>query len=322
VRALALVTAALVVSALGSQQSFGRGGRSVSPASLTPSSIAFWDARHGLIGTGQRLVGGSSRGAIVVTTDGGRMTRLLVATPGVVSWLGVAPGQQAWAVVKLCGHDSCSYRLWHSADGGARWSVIGAAPFETASFVNADVGYAVSRLDSGLLATRDGGRTWRVVRAPCDYSATSVSMVSPRRGWLLCNENYGAGSARKRIYQTGDGGEHWQRIAVADFGGGTGSGICVCGYAVGIAFAPDGLGVLWESRGTLYLTGDGGQRWRAFPAVAQPELDFGWSGAAVPGRAFALVARTPHRPIPFRLLTTTDRLTGWRTIRTWKWDPD
>jgi photosystem II stability/assembly factor-like uncharacterized protein len=136
---------------------------------------------------------------------------------------------------------------------------------------------------------------------------------------------YGLGNAGKAIYQTSDGGKHWRRVAVAQVGkqpnGRTrcicSGGICICGYPEGIAFARDGVGVLWESRGTLYLTRDGGAHWKAFPNVSEPELDFGWSGAAVPGRAFVLLARTPHRPIPFRLITTTSDLTGWRTLRTW-----
>src|SRR5206468_12249231 len=123
------------------------------------------------------------------------------------------------------------------------------------------------------------------------------------------------GNAGKSVYSTDDGGEHWRRLAdtrlitsgARQYPVSSG-GIDFYGYPQGIAFASDGVGVLWESRGTLYLTRDGGTNWKAFAALSKPELDWGFSGAAVPGRAFALLARLPVRPIPFRLLATTDDL--------------
>jgi photosystem II stability/assembly factor-like uncharacterized protein len=320
VKAACVVVFVLAASTAGSAQGSAHTSTSLTPVALTPHAVAFWNEDRGLIGTGQRLSHGGSSGAILLTSNGGHTTRIAARTPGFVSWVGVAPRGHAWAVVNVCkGDDECSRRLWHSEDGGVRWRVIGPAPFWAASFVDGQRGFAVYRLESGLIATTDGGRTWRSVPSPCATDATGVSFASPQRGWLLCVRMYGLGNAWKAIYRTGDGGKHWRQIALAKFGGRHVSGLCVCGYPEGIAFARDGLGVLWESRGTIYLTRDGGAHWKGFPDVSEAELDFGWSGAAVPGQAFVLLARTPVRPIPFRLLTTTDRSTAWRTVHTWRW---
>jgi photosystem II stability/assembly factor-like uncharacterized protein len=79
-------------------------------------------------------------------------------------------------------------------------------------------------------------------------------------------------------------------------------------------FAPNGAGLIWESRGTLYLTLDGGRRWQPQARVAQPELDFGSSASVVPGRAFALLNRGST---VYRLVATTRGYRKWRTLRVW-----
>src|SRR5713226_6856196 len=75
----------------------------------------------------------------------------------------------------------------------------------------------------------------------------AVSLAAPR-GWLLCLCEPGAGSLRKATYRTRDGGSTWQRAG----------SVGLSGYARGVSFAAYGAGLLWEGRGTLYLTLDGG----------------------------------------------------------------
>jgi hypothetical protein len=250
------------------------------------------------------------RGSISATTDGGQTSHLLVRTPGPVVRIIVARPRRAWAiVVRACKNESCTHDLWRSLDAGRTWQVVSPAPepFYTASFADAAHGLAVTQAH-GLIITTDGGRTWERLRDPCgSESERVVSLVSPRRGWLLCLGQPGAGNQEKALYRTDDAGAHWQRLS-----GGFGYG-----YPRGIAFASDGLGVIWESRGTLSLTRDGGKHWADFPRVSEPEADFGLSASVVVGRAFALLSRTPVRPVPFRLVSTTRNLTGWRTVRTW-----
>lgn len=325
VRLLALLA---MVVALGISGAASRGAV-ITPLRLIPNAVAFWDRDHGLIGTGNENHLGSSDqacrnsvcqpGTISSTSDGGHTTRVLVDTPGPVISVAVAPRRQAWAIVRECKRHRCSTVLWHSADAGAGWSVVGPTPVTSASWVDARHGFAAA---SDLIETVDGGRTWRPLRSPCPgvgegTGAESVSFATVKRGWLVCNGQPGAGNEDKSIYRTDDGAMHWRRIAWTQSGKAHG-GIDSYGYPVGIAFDAEGLGVLWESRGTIYLTRDGGYHWRSFPNVSEPDLDFGLSATVAAGRAFVLVTRTPQRPVPFRLLATTSNLNDWQTIRTWR----
>jgi photosystem II stability/assembly factor-like uncharacterized protein len=102
-------------------------GRSV-PAWLVPNTIAFWDESSGLIGSGFRYcsVGVCRRGAISLTRDGGKTSSVVLRTAGPVSWLSVAPGGYAWAVVDRCGAiDGCApAAMLRSRDAGRSWQPL------------------------------------------------------------------------------------------------------------------------------------------------------------------------------------------------------
>jgi photosystem II stability/assembly factor-like uncharacterized protein len=80
--------------------------------------------------------------------------------------------------------------------------------------------------------------------------------------------------------------------------------------------ARDGFGVIWESRGTLYVTRDGGAHWTGLPEVARPEEDFGQSGAALPhGIAYVLLSIGGSGVR--RLIETTDAGRSWHVVHRW-----
>jgi photosystem II stability/assembly factor-like uncharacterized protein len=109
----------------------------------------------------------------------------------------------------------------------------------------------------------------------------------------------------------------WKRVAYTPFSGRGYGGIALYGYPAGIAMADDAFGLLWESRGTLYVTRDGGSHWTAQPRWVRPEIDFGQSAAALPhGVGFALLAvgGSEHG----RLLVTRDSGRTWHTIHRWR----
>src|SRR5947209_7287729 len=64
---------------------------------LVPWSIAFWNARDGLIGAGAACSRPSCPGTISVTHDGGRTSRVVLRTHAAVEWVTVAAGGHAWA---------------------------------------------------------------------------------------------------------------------------------------------------------------------------------------------------------------------------------
>lgn len=207
------------------------------------------------------------------------------------------------------------------------------------AFRNADDGIlAVGRT---IQATSDGGRTWRVVfRTPrgvvdVSYDRTGrpravlddgenlgggrwqpegppPELVPPCQtfdhpvfsdDWVLCIGQSSAGEGFKAAYRLRR--NRWVRCG----------SLTRYGYAYGMAMAHDGFGIVWEGRGTLYVTRDGCTHWTVLPQVSVPEVDFGISGAAVRhGIAWVILARgNVHR----RLLRSTDHGRTWRVVHRW-----
>ncbi len=135
--------------------------------------------------------------------------------------------------------------------------------------------------------------------------------------WALCTTQSGVGNQGKSVYWQRPG-HGWKRVAYTLFpyGHGAYGGISTYGYAQGLTMANDGFGLIWESRGTLYVTRDDGSHWTGLPKIAQPEVDFGMSGFALRrGVGFVVLAKggTEKR----RLLETTDAGRTWRVLHIW-----
>jgi photosystem II stability/assembly factor-like uncharacterized protein len=134
---------------------------------------------------------------------------------------------------------------------------------------------------------------------------------------VLCTGEGGAGAGGKAVYRLVDGA--WRRLAYTPFpppGRGRG-GISIMGYGLGIAMARDGFGIIWESRGTAYVTRDGGSNWLGLPKVAVPEVDFGLSAAALPhGIGWIVLSRGGG--LQRRLLETTDGGRTWHVVHRWR----
>lgn len=269
-----------------------------------PRSIAFWTPSRGLVGTDA---------GVELTTDGGRASRVVLRTSHAVTWVTVAGTRDAWAVIAECtSRPRCSARLLHSGDGGASWTTLPPRHVLAPSFASPRLGFDGGR----FLRTSDGGRTWHGLRAPCSGDVRRLVRVDRRRGWVLCASVWGAGHGSKEIQRTIDGGRTWQPLARArpeplvESGG-----LLSNGYADGVAFAPDGGGLLWEARGRLYATEDGGRTWHARRRVSVPDLDWGLSGWMLErGVGFALLLRHGKA----RLLATRDGGRTWRVVRRWR----
>jgi photosystem II stability/assembly factor-like uncharacterized protein len=129
---------------------------------------------------------------------------------------------------------------------------------------------------------------------------------------MVCVGEGGAGNEAKTIYASRDGGRSWRKLVDVPMTGRAG-GLMGYGYPQGISFTPQGYGLLWESRGFLYLTRDGGRHWRTL-GVAKPEVDSGLSAVMLSRtRAFALLFSSGS----YRLLTTTDGGKSWTVVHRW-----
>lgn len=208
-----------------------------------------------------------------------------------------------------------------TSDGGKTWRVILRTPLPVVAVSFGDDGSLQAELADGAhRVSTDGGRHWRpdyVVPGPMETPCPSALWVAHISGdWALCTGQGSAGSMGKAVYRLGPAG--WRRVAYTDFQRlRNRGGISGYGYPVGIAMARDGFGIIWESRGTLYVTRDGGVQWTGLPHVAAPEVDFGQSAAALPhGVGFALLAHGGN--MRRRLVGTTDGGRTWRVVHRWR----
>ncbi|HEX4518538.1 MAG TPA: hypothetical protein VH063_03050 [Gaiellaceae bacterium] len=247
-----------------------------------PNAIAFRDPRHGVMGSGwqTRCAAANSfrcraGGTISLTSNAGRTWRVVLRTPRPVVSVSLVLGTER---AVLDDGENLS-----SADGGRTW--VPAAP--------------VSDPEDG---------------PPCMDSWFVAVAKTSGWTWAICTGEPGVGNVDKSVYRDVFG--RWQRVAWTPMvGQGRGhGGISTYGYPAGIAMAADGFGLIWESRGTLYVTRDGGFRWTALPRIAVPELDFGDSVAAIPGGiAFVLLTRSQAR----RLIVTHDAGRTWVLVHRW-----
>jgi hypothetical protein len=244
---------------------------------LVPNAIAFRDPSHGIMGTGWQ----------------GCATRQFGCSPqGTISI---------------------------TRDGGRTWKVLLKTPRPVVS-VGIEGGNEQARFDDGeTIASKDGGLHW----APVVMTAITTSPCPPNLtafvsgAWLLCTSQPGAGNQGKSLYRFTARG--MKRVAYTPFPYGPGGygGISTYGYPEGLAMAHDGFGLIWEWRGTLYVTRDGGSHWTGLTSVAQPEIDFGMSGVALPhGIGFVILARSGTEVR--RLVGTTDAGRSWRVLHVWR----
>ena len=148
---------------------------------------------------------------ILSTSDGGRSWTIQDQGKLQLTSVDFVDGRHGWAVG--------ASRILATADGGKHWRALRepCPAIRALHFVSPSVGFAIAGgtqagVFSGLiaplragvvLATVDGGQTWRRAAAPAD--AQSVCFNSAQRGWL------GAGG---HLYSTADGGSTW-RLAAA-----------------------------------------------------------------------------------------------------------
>jgi photosystem II stability/assembly factor-like uncharacterized protein len=288
-----------------------------------PSAAVFWNQHDGLLGVRRCDVandmneGKCVSGAVERTSDGGRTYRVVLRTRRGVDFM-QSVGANGAIVTTF------DDKSWRTLDGGKTWRRVPAKP--AGDWLNRQLGIrfhsyiAGNRGKLAMLVTRDGGHTWQRQRDPCETADVGFSafadLVTPKLWWVVCTGQGGAGNEDKAIFRTRNGGRTWEAGAavIASRHRGHG-GISEYGYPDGLAFAPGGWGLLTESRGTLYVTRDGGVHFHAEPKVARPEVDFAGGAAAFRGgTGYVLLALGPHP----RLIETHDFGRTWHVVRRWR----
>jgi photosystem II stability/assembly factor-like uncharacterized protein len=286
----------------------------------TPNSAVFWNGHDGLLAVGecrsQKYECGD--GAVELTTDGGRSYRVVLRTGTPVMRVQTLGASGAIAIDK--GH------AWRTLDRGRTWHRWdehpgGSSEIAYASWPTAQAGFASFLGAHGrvsVLVTRDGGRTWTRRRAPCRAMSVLLDFPTPNEGWLACLGEPGAGNEEKVFFRTHDAGRTWQKAASAEgMNHPREQGIPLLGYPAGISFSPNGFGLMWESRGTIYVTRDGGKNWHAKPRIAVFDVDFG-QGASTFADGTGFVLLTFPGGARTRLLVTHDFGRTWGLAHRWR----
>lgn len=178
--------------------------------------VRFTDARHGSIAAGQ--YGARHGGWVSTTVDGGRSWRSRRLTAAPIRTVFFLDGLRGWA--------AGDQDVLRTVDGGCSWTLqlhrgngeVGATDMW---FVDRRHGWIVGDSGSGVLATKDGGRTWRRVGLGRDTHIDAVRFRDARRGWAVGVRYPGEdpdGSASGRplgiILTTTDGGTTWHEDIV------------------------------------------------------------------------------------------------------------
>ena len=247
-------------------------------------SVSFVDARHGW------AVGASNTGVdfgnalIIATTDGGATWKAQDISgadgKGLLLYsVNFVDASHGWAVGVSSSISGYAHTILATTDGGATWkaqdagSAASGGQLNSVYFVDAKTGWAVGFGSSFngtapvILATTDGGTTWKAQDAGSAASGdelNSVSFVDATHGWVVGSGLHnGIATPVPVILATSDGGVTWKPQDASS--GGSKAGLKSVsfvnandGWAVGDRFISFGHFVP-----LILATTDGGTAWKA-----------------------------------------------------------
>ncbi|MFY9610310.1 MAG: YCF48-related protein [Blastocatellia bacterium] len=186
-----------------------------------PMIVFFTDSETGWMG-GATAAPGEDEGSggpsvILGTTDGGRTWQPQLNTPASIYDICFVDKTHGWA-------SGTRGAIYHTDDGGRTWNSqrseleMGDGPINVSSeaakqfglvgiqFIDAEHGFAAASAeeeDTGrLLATSNGGTTWRRQWIVADSGVRDVCFINPNEGWAVTDRG-------QYVYHTIDGGRTW-----------------------------------------------------------------------------------------------------------------
>jgi photosystem II stability/assembly factor-like uncharacterized protein len=248
-----------------------------SEASETLFDADFSDATHGWAVGKDRDTGA---GVILATTDGGASWARNGAGWKRTDFVGVASVDDTHCSV--VGNSSAGGLILTTGDGGATWSATKSksiGEFTGVAFADATHGWTVGvsyrkatkRWTSVILATADGGVTWRRQHSIGEY-LVGIAFGDASHGW--------AATADGTVLFTTDGGATWRRRAVPGGEYLLLSAVACSGASGFRAVGTDGR----TGAGAILATADGGATWGTqrmgshddLRGVAFSDADHGW----------------------------------------------
>jgi photosystem II stability/assembly factor-like uncharacterized protein len=163
-------------------------------------------------------------------------------------------GWEQWEIVLSldlgeADYDSPRFRPYFFMDSLHAWVAIGSGPIK-------------------IFRTLDGGETWKESMIEEQTMPKYLTFVNPNEGWFMISiDAFTGGQELIDIYQTRDGGSHWEKIA-ATYPNKELNNFPIAGMKSGLSFLNVNKG--WASgyltnvEGVpwLYQTDDGGLNWR------------------------------------------------------------
>jgi photosystem II stability/assembly factor-like uncharacterized protein len=243
----------------------------------TDDGGASWGVLAGQATGGRALLATGPDTLLVATSNG-----VLRSTDAGTTYARAAGATRAVGHFDTAGQTLIAYGarwLYASGDGGARWRAVPRPPGElvlSADFVSARVGYVV-RQDGELLATTNGGRSWRLLTGVGRDDIAQVSFGDARHGFALLSADAGLGG----VLRTSDGGRSWRPQVLA-------SRPLAAVEALGAA----GGAALGDRLGHLYATTSGGD------AGARSALSLRVAARRRAGRSTLVTLAGRLRPAP------------------------
>jgi len=221
-------------------------------------SITFVDATHGY------AVG--DMGTVIITTDGGKTWNLMMPEKDVgFNGCYFTDVKNGWIVGEFG-------TILNTTDGGKTWKPrackdIEPSPDEEATmimpmptlysvnFKDKKKGF-IAGIEGILLATQDGGMTWKKIPANTKFSIFNTTFQG-EKGWAV--------GAEGNYLVTSDGGKTWQYVEEA---------IKMKFWLQGVSFRNDKDGFAVGARGTVVHTEDGGNTWKFLSGISYEMPEF------------------------------------------------
>jgi hypothetical protein len=214
---------------------FARCGSACEAARFTvytsPAGADRWEPAPGATGTGDAQVAMAGGSAYVVSSirftsavtllagpaDGSaRWRRRPVPCPA--GWLAAVAAGAAPGLVVACapiGYHPTPTQVYRSADAGAGWRRLAGLSLEdsvSAVSVTPDGTILVGGAYTGMMISRDGGRSWHAVPTVDDSDAVqgggsfTAAMTGKQQGFAIV--------AQQRLWLTNDGGRSWTPVTI------------------------------------------------------------------------------------------------------------
>jgi photosystem II stability/assembly factor-like uncharacterized protein len=170
------------------------------------------------------------------------------------------------------------FELVRTVDGGCHWKIV--TPANHGSLFASHYAYIsesaawVELVDGKKITyarTTDGGANWQfALSSGSDFLASpggsSVTFLTPERGWLLSEIFQGTKRTGIALYRTTNGGLSWQKLIQNTLPSTPGGSLPSTAFYTGLTFLNQSTGWITADAGgapdiLLYLTFDGGKSW-------------------------------------------------------------